>query len=226
MKIAVHAAVAVTTALAIIGVVACGTEPSQTSSSSSAKSLLISGGETSEAPPSTSCTEAEALALLRLQHLRALHLAFALRDRLDDPQLRAFGDRMVEDHMNLVHEIDNVVEGSSVQTDAGGISSSRDMQSLGELTDHAVKEIEQAKPSDVEKVYVHYQVAEHMHAIGLIDNIIAPRVRARADLVQHGRDLFAKHVRHLYEREASLDGMCHAEHAADGEHGGHGSTVR
>lgn len=89
-------------------------------------------------------------------------------------------------------------------------SSARDLESLGEFTDRAVKEIGQAKTADVERLYVHHQVAEHMHAIGLIDNIIRPATHGRSDLVQHGRDLFARHVRHLYEREIALDGVCSA----------------
>ncbi len=210
MKIAVHATAAATTALAIIGVISCADSMPQVPTTSSTRSAAL---ETS-APSSALCTDDEALGLLRLQHLRALHLAFAMRDRLTDPALRAFGDRIIEEHMNLVHEIDAASEsqgGSGAQTDAGSASSSsRDVKSLGEFTDRAVEEIGRAKAEDVERVYVHHQVAEHMHAIGLIDNIIQPAARAArsSELVRRGRDLFARHVRHLYEREVAESDVC------------------
>lgn len=217
MKRVVLAAGAMTAALAMIGVIACDTEASSASSSDRGR-VAARLGVTTDASTSSTCTETEALALLRLQHLRALHLAFAMRDRLDDPQLRAFADRMVEDHMNLVHEIDTAMndstDPSTRRPDGGALSSSEDLRSLGEFTDRAVREIGEAKASEVEGIYVHHQVAEHMHAIGLIDNIIAPSVEhdgRAADLVKHGRELFSKHVRHLFQREAALAGTCRAE---------------
>lgn len=211
-------AIGAMTSIAALTVVAC----------SSGEALPVTGAPaegssaaeirvTEEAAPL--CSEGEALSLLRLRHLRALHLATAMRERLGESPMRAFGDRMVEDHMNLVNEIDAARGSSSShgRDGGGGWSPAHDrgIEELGGLTDRAVKEIEDAPDEDVERVYVEHQLAEHMRSIGLIDHVLLPAVGGRAqgrgdayDVVEKGRALFAKHVHHLYEREVALEHLC------------------
>src|SRR5262249_25632991 len=103
-----HRALGVCAAVAAIGSVgACGTEASPDLGTSSAK---VSHHMAPVGGPSVACSETEALSLLRLQHLRALHLAFAVRERLTDPEMRGFVDRVVEEHMSLVHEIERALD--------------------------------------------------------------------------------------------------------------------
>ncbi len=205
-----------TAGFAIMSIVACsGGDASQSAASTRA---AIHHDEASE--PAPLCSEDEAMSLLRLHHLRALHLAVAMRDRLKDSGLRSFGDRMVEEHMNLVNEIDAVRGSSSSSSRDGGavgVGPGRGLASLGELTERAIRDIETAPEEDVERMYVQHQLDEHMRSIGLIDNVLLPSVGGRAqgrgqvyDVIQAGRDLFGRHVHHLYEREVALDRLCGA----------------
>lgn len=195
-------------ALAAITVVAaCSSEESsrtpQASSPTSKNANAIA--EEMGSTPFSLCSEAEGLSLLRLQNLEEIHSALAIRDRLLDRDLQSLVDQVIEDHRVMADEVEAAFRASNAQ----GVETSM-TRALRASIRRGLLEAETIERTDIDRTFVLDQILDHMHAIGLIDNLILPSMvdTRLSELVLRTRDMLVRHARLFFEREASFEGAC------------------
>lgn len=122
--------------------------------------------------PVFAATDGTIAALLEAQDQAEVSLAQTVRDRLADPNVVAFAEKMITDHTLLDLQV-----GGSVRTDAIGLLPDGASAAIAAQENETAQVLAPLQGAPLDRAYMSHEVLVHMQEIAWLDHLAIPGVK-------------------------------------------------
>lgn len=205
---------ALTTALAAGAFAACSSTGSSTSEARQGQEIADAGAADADAeaaapdlsqPQLAVCSDGQVAAILHSSGKGEIDLANAVLDRLEDPSVKAFAQRMITDHTALDEALTAAVGQAGITMEETDIS--KELDDSAQLT---IQELSSKSGSELDRSYMAHEVVDHLKDLGLSDHLLAPSIKDPTLLAvaTQERAAVALHAQLAVQVQSSVAGQC------------------
>ncbi len=175
------------------------------------------------APSLAVCSDGQIVAILHESAIGEVALAQAVLPRLSDANVKAFAQKMINDHTASDMSLQSTAKAAGITAVENGLS-----QEIADEAQDEIQALSSKTGSALDKSYMRHAVLEHLGDLAVSDHVITPSVKnstlAMAALTV--RALVAMHVQLATSIVGSLEGACGGmtSTSADGGTGGDSGT--
>lgn len=195
--------------------VACGAQNDPTGAGKSpvggASSTQTSSSDTPTvgsfcAEPSASvCSDAQVLAISITSDAGEVMLAKSVRDRMTTADAKAFADKMIADHTQMMKDAQDLAAKLGITPQENGIT-----KELQDSTKMEMEHLSTLSGLELDKSYIDHEVVDHLMDLGMTDHLLHPSAKApelKSSLLDD-RAKIATHETLALSVQATIEGSC------------------